>query len=176
MSNALPVVVIYFERMPEIISRAFGLLESIPFADYPRYSFSPRDIKGFNEKRESDQSRSTAELRATELIHAVRCCFAGRGPGGSLFRSANQTKITYDPTGRREDDGKGREALLAVFLIFLPDLPSVLSLHSSLHPSLSSPFSRLLLPLLLHLLVLRRAIATHRDLVGHDGHEQRVER
>lgn len=106
-------------------------------------------------------------------------CFAGRRPGRRFFRSANQqTKITYDPTGRREDDGKGREALLAVFLISLPDLPPVLSLHSALHhPSLSSALSRLLFPLLLrHLLALRRAIATHRDLVGHDGHEQRVER
>lgn len=93
-----------------------------------------------------------------------------------FLRSASQTKITYDPTGRREDDGKGREALLAVFLIFLPDLPPVLSLYSALRPSLSSPFSRLLFLLLLHLLVLRRAIATHQDLVGHDGHEQRVER
>lgn len=104
-------------------------------------------------------------------------CFAGRRPGRRFSRSANQTEITYDPTGRREDDGKGREALLAVFLIFLPALPPVLSLHSALRPSLSSALSRLLFPLLLrHLLALRRAIATHRDLVGHDGHEQRVER
>lgn len=91
-------------------------------------------------------------------------CFAGRRPGRDSLRSASQTTITYDPTGRREDDGKGREALLAVLLIFLPDLPSVLSLYSVFRPSLSSPFSRLLVLLLLHLLALRRAIATHRDL------------
>lgn len=51
-----------------------------------------------------------------------------------MIPSANQTRITYDPVGRREDDGKGREALLAAFLIFLP--PVLFSL-SSLFLSLS---------------------------------------
>lgn len=116
-------------------------------------------------------------MEQTNPWHSM--CFAGRRPGrGFLPRSANRTEITYDPTGRREDDGKGREALLAVFLIFLPVyLLPVLSLRSALRPSLFSPFSRLRFPLSLHLLVPRRTIATtHRDLVGHDGHEQRVER
>ncbi|XP_070525333.1 GATA-binding factor C-like isoform X3 [Cardiocondyla obscurior] len=64
-----------------------------------------------------------------------------RRPGRGSLRPASKTRITYDPTGRREDDGKGREALLAVLLIFLFDLPSVLSQCSALQPFLSLSLS-----------------------------------
>lgn len=80
-----------------------------------------------------------------------------------VILSANQTRITYDPAGHCEDDGKGREALLAAFLIFLPGLPPVLfSLSLSLY-SVFHPF--FLLHLHLAFLFAERSW-THRDLTS----------